>query len=67
MLLSGEELDVEIDFGVKSLRKKNFANREKYMILSASKEIFRAKDLLLNLLNFMTFFPEKHVNQFISD
>lgn len=32
-----------------------------------AKEFFKVKDLLLNLINFLRYFPKKYVNEFVVD
>ena len=56
-----------VDFSPKSLMRWNFGNREKFMMEETTREIFRVKDLLGNLNNFMEFFPWEFVVEFATD
>lgn len=56
-----------VDFSPKSLMRWNFGNREKFMMEETTREIFRVKDLLGNLNNFMEFFPREFVVEFATD
>ena len=58
---------VEVDFSPQALKSKHFGNRERFMIQEAMQEMFRVKDLLLNLTNFLTYFPEKYVHELAAD
>lgn len=58
---------VQIDFSPKSLSRKHFGNPEKFMIQEASNEIFLIKDLLVNLTNFLVYFPSSYVKELAVD
>jgi hypothetical protein len=67
LLLPPEMRMVEIDFSPKSLSRKNFGNREKFMIQETARELFLIKDLLVNLTNLLVYFPSNYAHEFAVD
>jgi hypothetical protein len=57
----------DIDFRSSSLRRKNYSNREKFMLRETAKELFKVKDMLFSLSNFLTYFPKKYAYEFAVD
>ena len=66
-----EELETarfsQIDFSPSVLNSKFYGNREKSMVELGFNQILEVKDLCVNLLNFLSFFPEQYAYELATD